>query len=506
MSANSLQNIIMDNNKSSNFTQALWLGIGSLCTFLITFLTAPILARYFDKTEYGTYKQILYVYTSLQVLFTMGLPSVFAYFIPRLNTGQQKLLISRLTLIFLGLGAIFSLALFLGADSIASLLKNPELSIGIKLFSPFSLFTLPTMGVEGIYTAIRRTKEIAFYHVFSKVMMFFCIVLPVIVWHTSYQEAIIGWGCASFATFLVAMYMKNSPYKNIDCEAISNMYKRVFNYSLPLTGAFIAGFFCNSADQFFVSRYYGTQAFADFSNGCFSIPIVGMVAASVKGVLLPLFSKADAEHNMSTVIQSYNNAVKKTATIIIPMLFFCFFFAGDVMEALFGGQYTVSQDYLRGYIIRDFLQIFPYFSVLMALGYSRVYMNMHIVGALAIWTIDLFLVRFLVPAPSIVFVSSLFYLSCSITAFIFIFRKTKISLVPQQVIRHVSKLSLHCCIILGMLLFLRYTIMSQMNAFLSIVIFGTFFYFLLIVTQKMVGIKYFESVVQLLNLCKNGRK
>ena len=109
----------MDNNKSSNFNQALWLGIGSLCTFLIAFLTAPILVRYFDKNEYGTYRQILYVYSSLQALFTMGLPSVFAYFIPRLNTGQQKLLINRLTLMFLGLGAIFSLALFFGADLIA---------------------------------------------------------------------------------------------------------------------------------------------------------------------------------------------------------------------------------------------------------------------------------------------------------------------------------------------------------------------------------------------------
>ena len=131
----------MDNNKSSNFNQALWLGIGSLCTFLIAFLTAPILVRYFDKNEYGTYRQILYVYSSLQALFTMGLPSVFAYFIPRLNTGQQKLLVNRLTLMFLGLGAVFSLALFLGADLIAGLLKNPELSTGIKLFSPFPLFT-----------------------------------------------------------------------------------------------------------------------------------------------------------------------------------------------------------------------------------------------------------------------------------------------------------------------------------------------------------------------------
>ena len=231
-----------------------------------------------------------------------------------------------------------------------------------------------------------------------------------------------------------------------------------------------------------------------------------MVAASVKNVLLPLFSKADAERNMSSAVLSYNNAVKKTATIIMPMLFFCLFFAGDVMVVLFGGQYSVSQGYLRLYIIRDFLQIFPYFSVLMALGYSRLYMNMHVVGALAIWTVDFLLVRFFVPPPSIVFVSSLFHLSCSITAFIFIFKKTHISLVPGQVLRYVGKLTLHCCTVLGMLLILRHTLMSQMNVFLFIVISGCFFYLLLIATQKVFGLKYFESVVLLINSRRNGKK
>ena len=33
------------NNNTSNFNQAVWLGIGQLCTFAIAFLTAPIMAR-----------------------------------------------------------------------------------------------------------------------------------------------------------------------------------------------------------------------------------------------------------------------------------------------------------------------------------------------------------------------------------------------------------------------------------------------------------------------------
>ncbi len=145
-------------NKNSNFNQALWLGIGQLCTFAIAFFTAPILARYFDKVEYGTYKQILYVYTSLQSLFIMGLPSVFAYFIPRIKTEQQKALINRLTLYFLLIGLCFSVVLYLCSDWIGELLNNPELGVGLKLFSPFPLFTLPAMGVEGIY-GIEENKK-----------------------------------------------------------------------------------------------------------------------------------------------------------------------------------------------------------------------------------------------------------------------------------------------------------------------------------------------------------
>ena len=114
-----------EQKKSSNFQQALWLGIGQFCTFAISFVSAAILSRYFDKTEYGTYKQILYIYHTLQSLFIMGLPSAFAYFIPRLKKGEQKTFINSLNRIFIIIGAIISIILFIFSDLIANILENP---------------------------------------------------------------------------------------------------------------------------------------------------------------------------------------------------------------------------------------------------------------------------------------------------------------------------------------------------------------------------------------------
>lgn len=490
-----------NNDNTSNFNQALWLGIGQLCTFGITFLTAPIMARYFDKVEYATYKQILYVYTSLQSLFTMGLPSVFAYFIPRINERQQKAFINRLTIYFLIIGAVFSGSLFFSADLIARLMHNPELAVGLKIFALFPLFTLPAMGIEGIYTAIRKAKFVAIYNIFTKILMFFCIILPVVVWHTGYKEAIVGWGVASFITFLVAMYMKSRPYKGIQTEGIPNIDKRIFAYSLPLTGAFVSGFFCNSADQFFVSRYYGPQVFADFINGCFSIPIVGMVAGSVKGVLLPLFSKADEENKMDSVISSYANAVKNSATIIIPMLLFCMVFSSDVVIALFGEKYAASSSYLKIYILRDFVSIFPYFAILMAFGYSRLYMNMHIIGAFAIWILDFIIVHFGASSQLIMAVSTIFHIMCSAIAFVYIYKKKGTQFFNHDLHVYVFTILAHCLIVLT-LIYITATFLPTSNVFVELFTLGIVYYIIIMATGRALNINYLSFVERLVKFRK----
>ena len=488
----------MAEKSSSNFNQALWLGIGQLCTFAIAFLSAPILSRYFDKVEYATYRQILYVYTSLQALFMMGLPNVFAYFIPRLSIGQQKTLVNKLTKLFLLIGACFSLALYLTSDLIANLLNNPELSTGIKIFSPFPLFTLPTMGVEGIYTALRRTKEIAIYQVFSKIMMFLCIVLPVVIWNTGYREAVIGWGVASFITFLLAMYMKSAPYRNVEISVFSDLYRSVFRYSLPLMGAFIAGFFVNSADQFFISRYYGSSAFADFSNGCFNIPIIAMVAGSVRSVLVPLFSKAQTENRLSDAIESYGNAVFKMSIILLPIIAYSFFYSKEIMVGLFGAQYVGSGDYFQYYLIRNFFDIFPYFAILMAFGFTSIYMKMHVWGAFFIWGADFLIVFLGQSSLLIVLISSIFQIMCVFVAFSYIKRKSGLSLLGKKIVRRVFFILLQCFVTLILLDCLWNSFFSQCNVYYFLFTTIIAYYVLLIFVGHLTKINYMEPIFILL--------
>ena len=124
---------------TSNTAQAMWIGIGSLFSFLFSIVSAVILSRYLTKDAYGTYKQVMYVYTTLLSVFTLGLPLAYSYFLPRVSMGEGRTLTNKLNRVFLVLGGVFALVLFFGADIIADILKNPSLEKIIKIKSGLHL-------------------------------------------------------------------------------------------------------------------------------------------------------------------------------------------------------------------------------------------------------------------------------------------------------------------------------------------------------------------------------
>lgn len=72
--------------KQVNYTkQAYWVALGSLFAFGFTMVSSMVLSRYFNKSDYGTYKQVLYVYSTLLLVFTLGLPKTYAYFLSQVH-------------------------------------------------------------------------------------------------------------------------------------------------------------------------------------------------------------------------------------------------------------------------------------------------------------------------------------------------------------------------------------------------------------------------------------
>lgn len=486
-------------NKSSNTQQALWLALSSFSSLALGFVSAAILSRYFDKTEYGTYRQILYVYLTLQTIFTIGLPGVFSYFIPRYSHEEGKYFVNKINTIFILLGLLFSVVLYFSSDFIAEILNNDELALGLKIFSIFPLFTLPALGIEGLYTALRMTKYVAIFNTISKLLMLVCIVTPVIFFKGDYKTAIIGWGIASFIIFLYAMYMKSKPYFKVSKQKISNFYTTVFNYSVPLMAASLVGFFIASSNQFFISRYYGTEKFAEFSNGFISLPMIGMVTGSIKAVLLPLFSKAQKENNLISAFESYKSAVLKSIILIYPLILFCFVFATDIVVFVYGDLYKNSASYFRVSLIRDIFDVLPYLAVLLATGHSKMYFKAHLVFVIVLLSFS-YLFSKLSFAP-ITIVSLFVCLDILLRVYLmfFIYRKEQLNLIPLDLIKKVAVILLHITVLLFMLfVFSTFALPPVIPLFVKIAINLTLFYALILITQRVIRFNYLSPLLELI--------
>ncbi|MCS3050334.1 oligosaccharide flippase family protein [Parabacteroides johnsonii] len=392
---------------NSNTAQALWVALGSLASFGFSIVSSMILSRYFDKVDYGTYKQVMYVYNTLLFVFTLGLPKAYGYFLPRVKLEEGHSLVFKITMLFFIMGTFFSLILFTGASTIADILNNPDLTTALRIFAIVPFFMLPTMGIEAIYSTYRKTYINSIYVVCSRTFMILCVVFPVIVLRGTSMHAILGFVVASSLDFLLAMYLKKRPFKGIEKNKTKVTYKEIFRFSLPLMMASFWGMIIKSADQFFISRYFGEEVFADFSNGFMELPFIGMIVGACSTVLFPLFSKIDHEglDPKDVIYPIWMSVFKKTAMLIYPLLIVSWFFAEDIMTILYGQKYITSFAYFRIIQIANLFTLVSYAPVILAIGKTKYYANVHMWSAIALVIVEFLAVKFIPSAIAIAFIS-----------------------------------------------------------------------------------------------------
>jgi O-antigen/teichoic acid export membrane protein len=484
--------------RNNNTIQALWVGIGSFSSFALTLVSAAILSRYFDKTEYGTYRQILYVYNTLLVIFTAGLPRVFSYFLPRYNLSQGKDIVWKITkVLFLG-GLTFSVFLFAFSGLIANILKNPELSRGLKYFSPIPMLLLPTLGIEGIFSTYKKAIYIAIYNTLSRILMLLFIVLPVIFLKGTYIQAIYGWIIVSIITLFIAYLFKGIPFKGVNLEKSNLHFKEILIYSLPIMSASIAGIAYRAANQFYISRYFGPVVFAEFSNGFIEIPFVSMITGATSTVLMPIFSKII--HDKSDITQLtdlWRSALQKSAILIYPIVIFCLFYSNKIVIIVYSDAYSGSSKFFSTAMILNFFNIIIFSPLLLSLGKARFYARLHFGLAITTWFVE-YLVIIFFKTPIAVAISFVIIAIClAIIAFGYSSKIMGVRFLSLFPIVRLLVIAIHSFISLFIVDQLIRNPLSDISNILYIIIAGVGYLGILLISAKWFKINYWEILMPL---------
>lgn len=483
--------------KKSNTKQALWIGIGNLFSTGIALVSAMILSRYFDKGDYGTYKQVIYIYSTTQIVFTLGLPRCFSYFLPKLPIEQAKQTINKITNIFYVTGLIFSALLYLSAPFLADGFKNPDLTEAVRIYSPVAFFMLPTLGLEGILATYQKSEYIALYNCLTRIFMLICVVVPVIAFGGSYRMALWGFVVSSFITYLLAVYLRNMPLRGVKHQQTTICYREIWGFALPLMTASIWGALINSTDQFFISRYFGTEAFANFSNGAAQLPFVGMVMASTVTVLTPVFTREIHNKNYSEVIDLWQRSTVKACKLLIPLIVFFMFFAENLMVVMYGDQYADSSVFFQIKQISAFTQVITAGTLLLAIGHTSFYSKIHKYALIALVPLE-FLICRLCESAYWVTAGHVFIMICmSLAVFIDVTRFLGIGLFEFIPLKHLFKLVIISVLASGVDYFICFNI-NMPNSFAILCFSFAIFIVIYFLLATIVKVDYKEILLTLL--------
>ena len=390
-------------NNRSRTGQAFWLGLGNLVSLSFGIVSAAVLSRMMPVGEYGTLRQGLYVYGTLQVVFTLGLPRAYSYFLPRVPEEQALSALNRINRIFIVTGFVFAVALWCGSSMIAGVLGNPALCGALRCFAPVPAFLFPVMGMEGVMASCRRTSYATLYVILNRVFNLICVVLPVAVWHCGASGAALGLTLSSAACCVVGIKLMRLPFRGISERPSVLTASEILRYSLPLMSAGIWGILIQSAPQFFVSRWYGAEAFAEFANGFIELPFAGMLIGAIAGVLLPEVSRlaSEGDGNEGKVIEIWRSTFRKSASIIYPLAIFACVYASEIIGLLYGSRYDGAAVYFRIVTVVNLIRVVPYAPVMLGLGMGRQYSMASLVPAVVLAAADMAWVAVVFPAAAV---------------------------------------------------------------------------------------------------------
>lgn len=489
----------------SNQAQVFWISLGKLSSFALAFVSAAILSRYLTKEDYGTYKQVMYIYSAFILIFTAGLPETLTYFLPKLTKSEGKHLVNRFEVIFLVLGLIFSLFIYFSSGLIADLLKNPALEKALQIYSPVPLLLMPTFSIESIYLREKKSHYLAIYTVFSRIAALAGIVLPVLLYKANYETALYGLVVSSFFMLLAALFLIYRPYRGCISQKSTLRLKDIAMYAGPLMGADLCVMMSGSADQFFVSRYFGEIVFAEFANGFIQFPLAPMITASVMAVMIPVFSKADTPQLFSDAIQSWQKAILKTSLILYPLLMYSIVFATQIIIFIYGREYSNSSVYFQIILISNFVNIYPFLPVMLALGKMKIYVSFYLISAVSIWIFE-GLSLLIYPSPVVIACVSATNSILVIFAFYtYIKYRMGIQVFTKKTVGVLIRIIIHAGIILIPVRLLLFPLIDGLPLLLNQIIAFSVYYILILITGKGLGLDYINIALPIIKSLLNKK-
>lgn len=360
-----------DAKPASISKQALTLIFGRGLASGFTFLIPIVLARYLDPTEYGTYKQIFLVYSSLFMVLPFGIIQSLYYFVPKEPERMRTYLVQAF-LFLQGSGLIALLFLAFFGKTIGRYLNNPDLAPYLFQMGLFIFLMLSSAYFEALLISSQEIGRAALLGFVSEATKTASMLIPLIL---TGRLSDLMWGMNLFAffrfTFVLVYVFRQYSLSGRDIQWPA--FRQQMAYSIPFGLAVILQVSQDKFHQYVVAYSYSAAVFAVYSVGMFQLPIVELIYTPMSQLMIVRMAAIRQRATREEILSLWFDITKKLAMVFFPVFVFLQLMARELIVFLFTPTYLDSVPLFRVALLSLLTAIF------LTEGVLRAYAETHFI-------------------------------------------------------------------------------------------------------------------------------
>ena len=328
-----------------------------------------LLVRLFSKQDFATYRQTILIYTMAAPLLGMGLAQSVMYFLPTAERKERGGLILEAVIPLLFAGIVYYLAILLGGNYlIAQVWDNPRLAQTLLIMAPVGVFMLANQCLAPSLIATNHVTLAALFGVVSGISL--AVATAITTWFLPEIEVALATQIVvHLILFVVAagIFRKNFSMR---LPKLSGSRKQL-EYGIPLGLSSAVAILSRSVDRAMVSTYCKLEQFAEFDRGAMELPLVNVVTGSMNSILLVDYRVMLEDGRVDEILPLLHRAIKKSAAILLPAMFFLLCLAPEFMVCLYGQEYKASYPVFQIYLLLLPCRTLVFSSIALAAGKTR---------------------------------------------------------------------------------------------------------------------------------------
>ncbi len=329
----------MSGTATSTLKPSMQLIVGRAAAYALTFCVPLVLVRLFDPAQFGQYKGLFLVFSTIYAIAQIGMAESLFYFVPQYPQQAGRLVTNSL-LALGGAGVVSALVLSACHAPVSRWLDDPGLEPVVPALGLFLALALVSAPLEIVLIARGRTLLAAVVYGASELLKAACLLVP------SFLFRDVRWLVAGATVFAGARLVTCLALLRRELGGLPRPSAALFRMQLAYVAPFalyvLADVIKVNWHQYAVAAHVDAATFAIYTVGCVQIPVVDFVAGPVGNVMMVGMRTCLRDGDTDGAVALWHSANTRIALVVVPLVVFLMLTAREWIVLLFTDQYAAS--------------------------------------------------------------------------------------------------------------------------------------------------------------------